>query len=109
MKIRRHALQHTRGPLQTHAGVDVLARQRMQIVGRIADAIELREDQIPDLDVAAIVQVIVDLAAGTADAIGSVARRRGRPEVLVLVHPRDSVVGKPTFSCQIPGASSSSL
>ena len=90
VKVRRHTLQHTRGSLQTHAGIDVLARQRVQIVGRIADAIELREDQVPDLDIAAVVQVKVDLAAGTADTIGTLARRRGGPEVLVLVHPRDA-------------------
>ena len=40
-------------PLQAHAGIDVLAGQRPQVVRRDADAIELREHQVPDLDFAA--------------------------------------------------------
>ena len=48
--VRLDALQHRGHPLEAHAGVDVLARQRAEVVGRVADAVELREDQVPDLD-----------------------------------------------------------
>jgi hypothetical protein len=44
------ALQRRRRTLQPHAGVDVLAGQRAQVVRRIADAVELGEHQVPDLD-----------------------------------------------------------
>ena len=50
VEVRRHALQHGGRALQAHAGVDVLARQRPQVVRRVAHAVELREDQVPDLD-----------------------------------------------------------
>ena len=50
MVVRLDALHHGGHPLQAHAGVDVLAGQRPEVVRRIADAVELREDQVPDLD-----------------------------------------------------------
>jgi len=81
--VRLDALHHRSRPLQAHARVDVLARQRPQVVGRVAHAVELREDQVPDLHVARF-RAVVDLAARSADAVGPLARRAGRPEVFVL-------------------------
>ena len=44
MEVRLDALQHGRHAFKSHTRVDILARERTKIVGRIADAIELRED-----------------------------------------------------------------
>ena len=86
VEVRVDALQHRGRPLQAHARVDVLARQRVQIVGRVADAVELREHQVPNLD-RAEGRVEVDFAARAADAVGPLAGGVGRPEVLVLAQP----------------------
>ena len=82
------ALHHGRRALQAHAGIDVLAGQRPQIIGRIADAVELGEDQVPNLDRAGA-GVEKDLAARSADAVGPLAGGAGRPEVVVLAEPLD--------------------
>ena len=58
-----------------------------RLFGRIADAIELREHQVPDLDFAAGRRVVEDFAARAADAVGALAGSAGRPEVVVLAHP----------------------
>ena len=86
VEIRLHALQDGRRPLEAHAGVDVLAGQRAEVVGRVAHAIELGEDQVPDFDLAGV-GVIIDFAARTADAVGSLAGGVGGPEVFVLAQP----------------------
>ena len=86
VEVRLDALQHRGRPLQAHARVDVLARQRAQVVRRIADAVELREDQVPNLDLAEG-RVEIDFAARAADAVGPLAGGVGRPEVLVLAQP----------------------
>ena len=85
-KFDLDALQHRGRPLQAHARVDVLAGQRPQIVGRVAHAVELREDQVPDFDLAEG-RVVVDFAARAADAVGALAGGVGRPEVFVLAQP----------------------
>ena len=90
-KFDRHALQAGRGPLQAHAGVDVLLGQRLELAG--ADAVELGEDQVPDLDFLDAVAVVEDLRARAADAVGPVRRGAGGPEVVVLAHPGDPVGG----------------
>jgi hypothetical protein len=89
VEVGVHPLQHGAGPLQAHAGVDVAAGQRLQVVGRRADAVELREYEVPDLDVAAVGHPVEDLAARPADAVGPLAGGARRPEVVVLAHPRD--------------------
>ena len=96
--IRVDSLQHRGGPLQPHAGVDVLAGQRTQIVRRIADAVELGEDQIPDFDFAAAVGREIDFAARSADAVGAAAGGAGGPEIVVLAHPLDFAGGQLDFA-----------
>ena len=44
VEVRLDALQHGRHAFKSHTRVDILARERTKVVGRIADAIELRED-----------------------------------------------------------------
>ena len=84
-------LEARRRPLQAHAGVDVLLGQRDQLAR--PGAVELGEDQVPDLDFLGPGAVVEDLRARSADAIGSVCRSPGRPEVVVLAHPCDPVGG----------------
>ncbi len=91
MVVGRDALHDRGDAFQTHAGVDVLAGQRPQIVGRIADAVELREHQVPNLDFFTVGRMKEDFAARAADAIGALARRRSGPEIVGLAHPRDPV------------------
>ena len=67
-----HALQHGGHAFEAHARVDVLAGQRAEVVGRRADAVELREDQVPDLDRSAG-RGDVDFAARPAHAVGPLA------------------------------------
>ncbi len=86
-----HALQRRGRALQAHAGVDVLRRQRAQVVRRIADAIELREHEVPDLDALAPLGMVVDFAARTADAVGALARGARRPEIFVLLAALDAI------------------
>ena len=84
--IRGYVLQYASSSFESHAGVDILARQWSKVIRWIAQAVELREDQIPDLDVFAIVELIVDFTARAADAIRTLAGSASWPEVLVLVH-----------------------
>ena len=58
----------------------------LQVVGRVAHAVELREHQVPDFDLAEG-GAAVDFAARAADAVRALAGRVGRPEVLVLAQP----------------------
>ena len=82
--------------LQAHAGVDVAVREVRH--GAVLLAVVLREDEVPELEVAVAVVtgllalelrtlVEVDLGAGAARAGGS-----GRPEVVLLAQARDVVV-----------------
>ncbi len=84
MIVRVNALHDAGDAFQAPCRVDVLGRQRFKVVWRIADAVELREDEVPDLDLLAVADVVVDFAARAADAVGAFARRFGRPEVFVF-------------------------
>ncbi len=96
--VRVHALHHGGGALEAHAGVHRGLRQpRQDAVGR---ALELHEDEVPDLDVA--VAVLVLRARRAARNVGAVvvedlrARAAGTgvahgPEVRLLVHAREAL------------------
>ena len=91
MKIRFDAL-HDRGhALQAHAGIDVFAGERAEIFRRVADAVELREDEVPDFDFAAAGRMKKDFAARAADSVGAFAGGAGGPEVIVFAHPLNAV------------------
>ena len=96
MEVRRDPLERGGGPFEPHAGIDVLARERFKVVRRIPDAVELREDEVPDFDLAQR-RVIVDLAARAADAVRPFRRGAGGPEVFVLVEVLQAVGGKLDF------------
>ena len=83
-------LHHAGNPLQPHAGVDVLARQRAKIIRRVADAVELGEDQVPDFDRLFSLGMEINFAAWAADPVGPFARGPSRPEVVILPHPLDA-------------------
>ena len=106
VEVRLHALKHRGRPLQAHSRVDVLAGQRAEIVRRIADAIELRENEVPNSTCR--VGVIVDFAARTANAVGTLTGGVGGPEVLVLAHPLQPLRRQLISSRQMSAASSSS-
>src|SRR5690606_7380692 len=93
LEVAFNSLQDGGGPLQAHTGVDVLFGERPQVVGRVADAIELREHEVPDLDLFAAVGGVIDLAAGAADAVRALRRGGGGPEVLVFVLALDPRFG----------------
>ncbi len=91
--VRVDPLHHRRDALQPHAGVDRLERQRRQ--RPVRGAIELHEDQVPDLEPArAVLRVVRDavLALGQLGAavVVQLAARPARagvahaPEVLVV-------------------------
>ncbi len=82
---------------QAHAGVDVFARQWTQIVGRIADAIELGEDQVPNFDFATVGRADENFAARATDAVGAFAGSAGGPEVIVFTHALKAVGGNFDF------------
>src|SRR5215472_11748806 len=109
-------LQHCSHAFETHARIDRLLRQRIQLAARIP--VELHEDKIPNLDVAAAIagklairvarfggrraHVVVHFAVGTAWAC--VAHG---PEVIVHSQRENSTAGKslsypPFFSLVIP-------
>ena len=92
MVIRIDALKLSRGSLEPHPRINILARQRFEIVRGIAFAIELREDEVPDFDVFCAARwQVVNLTARSTDSIGPQRRRSGWPEVVMLVHPFDAV------------------
>jgi hypothetical protein len=78
-----------------------------RLFGRVAHAVELREDEVPDFDLAEV-GAEVDFAARAADAVGALAGGVGRPEVLVLAQPLEPLGGRPISSSQMAAASSSS-
>src|SRR5690606_28211177 len=81
VEIRLDPLERRGGSLQTHAGVNILAGQGAEVVGRIAYAVVLREDQVPDFD-RAFVRVIKDFATRTANPVGAFAGSARGPEVV---------------------------
>ena len=97
---RSHVLAHAGKALQAHAGVDVLLLQ-LGIIA-VAIIIELREHDVPDLDVA--VAVAADGAAGFAAAVlfaaviinfGAGTARAGAvlPEIVLLAEAEDMALG----------------
>src|SRR5262249_48473734 len=89
--IRIDALHHGGHSLQAHAGGDVLARQRAEVVRRPADTVALPKDEGPDFHGFAACRMKINLAAWTADAVGPLTWRAGRPEVVVLAHALDPI------------------
>src|SRR5207253_2326827 len=90
--IARLPLNHRRHALEAHARIDMLRRQRRQLA--VLAAVELDEDEVPDLD--DIRRPLVDeLAAGLAGRavdvdLGAGAAGAGLahlPEVILLVAP----------------------
>ena len=59
VEVGRHPLERRSHPLQSHPGIDVLLRKRFELSR--PDAVELREDQVPDLDLLDPVAVVEDL------------------------------------------------
>ena len=100
------ALQQARHPLDAHAGVDVLARQRPEdlevgLAGALA-ALVLHEDEVPDLDVAVLVgfRAAVDAVLGSAVVVDLRRRpaRAGdahRPVVVGHAAALDALGGQP--------------
>ena len=101
-----HALQQGRHALQPHAGVDVLGGQvaddRVPLLGGTVAAHVLHEDEVPDLEVAVLVDdratlapelgaaIVVDLRTGAARA-----RNAHGPEVVGLSAALDPVERQP--------------
>src|ERR1017187_5886344 len=100
---RQLALQHSRGTVQSHAGIDGRPRQRRKYA--VGIAVELHEDQVPDFHEAvagvagkrlvfvarlggAGAQVVVNL--GTRAAGTGVAHL---PEIVLLVEAEDALFG----------------
>ena len=92
VEIGALALHDGGDALEAHAGVDVLLRERLELAAVLA--LELREDEVPDLDeavavagggaiglAAADVGAVVEeyLAAGAAGAVGAVLDGVGGP------------------------------
>ena len=84
VEVRRRSLERGGGPFEPHAGVDVFTRKGLEIVRRIANAVKLRKDEVPDFDFPHR-GLVVDFAAGAADAVGTFRRGAGGPEVFVFV------------------------
>ena len=95
------ALQHGGDPLKPHAGVDRRFRQRH--LAAVGEALELHEDEIPDLDEAVAVGVrragrsarnviaMVEENLRTRSARAGVAHR---PEIVVGVDADDALFGQ---------------
>ena len=105
--VRFLALKDHAQALEAHAGVDVARRKLLE--RSVGLAVELHEDQVPDLDhlrvagidhlparlgrdLRLVAQVEVDLRAGAAGA-----RLAHLPEVVVLVAADDVILGKELF------------
>ena len=80
LKVRQDALQDRAHPLQSHARVDVLLGQRRELSA--LQAVELREDEVPNLDVRGVGAPVIDLRAWAAGAVGTVLDGVRRPEIL---------------------------
>ena len=101
----RHDALHDRGdPLEAHAGVDVLLGEGLEDASVLA--VELREDEVPDLGVAAAgtgglavllsapaVTIEVDLAARSARPVGALGGGARGPEVVGLAVAPDARLG----------------
>ena len=116
VKQRRDVLAHAGKALEAHAGIDVLLLELFIVA--VAVVIELREDDVPDLNIA--VAVAADRTAGLAAAVllaAVVVNFRARaaragamlPEVILLAEAEDAVFGDtvilafPTLSSMFSG------
>ncbi|MGA2134382.1 MAG: hypothetical protein ABSH50_18985 [Bryobacteraceae bacterium] len=100
---RQLALQHSRGAVQSHAGVDGGPRQRRKHAARIA--VELHEDQVPDFDVTVVAGVGKDLVFAArrvgfrphvVEDLGTRAAGAGiahLPEIVLFVEAEDAIFG----------------
>ena len=93
LEVAVHALQHGGHALEAHAGIDPWRGQRYQFA--IGGAVELREHQVPHLDVTVAVLVrgprrtTGHFRAVVVEDFGARAARAGiahRPEVVAMVH-----------------------
>ena len=66
----------------------------VKLSGGLPSTIELRKHQVPDLQLAAVAAMVVDLAARSAHSIGTLAGRTCWPEVLVFVQPLNARLGQ---------------
>ena len=100
VKQRRDILTHAGKALEAHAGIDVLLLELFIVA--VAVVIELREDDVPDLNIA--VAVAADRTAGLAAAVllaAVVVNFRARaaragamlPEVIFFSEAEDAVLG----------------
>ena len=108
MEVRFYALQDGRNALEPHAGVDIFARERAKVVRRVADAVELRKDEVPNFDFA-LRGLMIDFGTRAAYSVWSLARRGGGAEVFVFVEILKFSAGSLISSSQIFAASWSSL
>src|SRR5205085_11891666 len=104
------ALQHRGHSLQTGAGIHARLGQRIEFAGRVA--IELHEDQIPDLDIAAAVAakgaiLVAEVAGGRAHVVVDLRARPARagiahgPEVIFHAHGEDALFGRANFQPEV--------
>ena len=84
VEVRFDALQNGRNAFEAHPGVDVFARERTQVVRRVADAVKLREDEVPNFNFA-LRRFVVNFGTRAANAVRAFARGGRRPEVFVFV------------------------
>jgi hypothetical protein len=102
LEVRVDALEDGAEALEAGTGVDVLLGQRREDPAVLP--VELGEDEVPDLDVAVAAagdvavgrpaavlraEVVVDLAAGPAGAVGALGGRARGPEVVGLAQALD--------------------
>src|SRR5262249_12701570 len=105
VEVRRLALQDADDALEPHARVDVALRQRLQFAA--VAPVELREDEVPDLEPAAAAAarvalaalraiglappVEVDLRARPARPVRPLRRRLARPVVVLLAEAPETI------------------
>ena len=99
---RDHPLQDRRGPLEAHAGVDVLLRKRRDRA--VVVQLVLHEDEVPELEEAFALAArrtgratAPDLLAAVVEELGvrpAGARAADRPEVVRAVEPDDALRGQ---------------
>src|SRR5690606_29882844 len=94
VKVCRNILHHGGSPLEPHTRIDVLTGKWTQVIRGLPHALELREDEIPNLDATSLSVMNEDFTAGTAYAVGTLGRRAGRPEIVLLTHPLNPLTGK---------------
>jgi len=90
--VGQAVLQHRNEPLKAHARVDVARGQPAQLAGRLA--VELHEDEVPDLEHVRV--VLVDKRRGVTPAADAVVvQLRARPTRARVAHLPKVVLGVP--------------